>query len=157
MRVITVRNVQEALPTALVLLSAYGVQRDSRNGPVKLVTEPVATVYTNPTERVLFWGERDANPFFHLYESLWMLAGRNDIEPLTRYVKRIADYSDDGVTLNDAYGHRWRKYFLRDQLSIIVRRLREDPNDRRSILQMWDAYHDLDYSSKALPCKIGRA
>ena len=69
MKVLQVRNVHEALPRALQLLDREGIRRESRNGPV-IQGPPVATVYMHPWERVLFWPERDANPFFHLYESL---------------------------------------------------------------------------------------
>lgn len=84
------------------------VKRPSRNGPVLMIDEPVIATYTHPRERVLFNSARDANPFFHLYEALWMLAGRNDVAPLAYYAKNIANYSDDGKTLNGAYGYRWR-------------------------------------------------
>jgi hypothetical protein len=40
---------------------------------------PVVTCYSAPTQRVLFSPMRDANPFFHLMEALWMLAGRDDV------------------------------------------------------------------------------
>lgn len=83
-------------------------KENSRNGTVLVVDEPVIITYECPTERVLFNTARDANPFFHVYESLWMLAGRNDVEPLAYYNSRIANYSDDGKTFNGAYGYRWR-------------------------------------------------
>lgn len=85
------------------------VRRPSRNGPVLMIDEPVLITYTHPRERVLFNTARDANPFFHLYEALWMLAGRNDVAPLAYYNKRMAEFSDNGTTLNGAYGYRWRK------------------------------------------------
>src|SRR5262245_32113310 len=96
MRVIEARNVHEALPMALHLLDRVGQPRDSRNGPV-LIGPSISTVYNFPCERVLFWEERDANPFLHLYESLWMLCGRNDIQPLIRYSKQFEQYADEGV------------------------------------------------------------
>lgn len=157
MRVLNVRNVQEALPRALHLLDAIGVHRASRNGDV-LFGGSVSTVYSNPVERVIFHPERDANPFFHLYESLWMLVGRNDVAPLERYVKKSTDYSDDGETLHGAYGHRWRNAFLlgdsndTDQLQIIADRLRKDPDDRRCVLQMWNADRDLGRQGRDFPC-----
>ena len=73
MKVIRARNVHEALPEAVRYLALYGVEAESRNGKVLLAPEPVTTVYERPKERVLFWPQRDANPFFHFYEGLWML------------------------------------------------------------------------------------
>lgn len=145
MNVLTYRNVDEALPYALIHLDKHGVERDSRNGKVVMSPVPVATVYTNPCERVLFRPWRDANPFFHFYESLWMLAGRRDVAPLTRYVKRMASFSDDGETFNAAYGYRWRHATKDniDQLKILSSRLERNPDDRRCVLQIWTVKHDL--------------
>lgn len=144
MRVITCRNVHEALPLGLDLLAAEGYDRASRNGPVRIAPWPVATVYERPCERVIFWPERDANPFLHLYEALWMLRGRRDVAPLARYASRMREFSDDGETLHGAYGHRWLYYFGIDQLAAAVRRLRANKDDRRVVLGMWDAREDLD-------------
>lgn len=153
MKVFKVRNVHEALPIAIEYLQREGIRRDSRNGPVYQSPEPVTTVYEVPWERVLFWPERDANPFFHLYESLWMLAGRNDIAPLVKFTKQIAEYSDDGKTQNGAYGYRWRHvYDPTDQLRVIAETLQKNKDDRRCVLQMWDASTDLGSSSKDVPC-----
>ena len=153
MQVINARNVHDALPRALRLLDQEGIQRDSRNGPVIVIPEPVTVVYERPCERVLFWPQRDANPFFHLAEALWMLAGRNDVEVPARYAKHIASFSDDGETLHGAYGHRWRYHFGIDQLSYIAAQLKKDPNNRRCVLSMWDARTDLVRpDGKDLPC-----
>src|SRR5690349_8491532 len=134
MHVINARNVNYALAEGIHHLSEVGVKRESRNGPVMMAPTPVTTVYERPLERVLFWMERDANPYFHLYESLWMLAGRHDVAPLVRYDKQMQEYSDDGKILHAAYGHRWRKAFDVDQLELIARALKANPNDRRQVL-----------------------
>lgn len=165
MKVIEARNVHFAFARALNLLSEIGVARDSRNGPVLQAPCPVTTVYERPWERVLFWPERDANPFLHLYESLWMLAGRRDIAPLVRYAKNFVNYSDDGETMHGAYGARWRDHFSQydpihkeydtyDQLWQIAMTLKQDPTDRRCVLQMWDVSNDLGRNGKDLPCNL---
>ena len=156
MKVLSVRNGHEALAAGVNLLRSCGQYRTSRNGEVVLAPGPVTTVYSCPIERVIFWPERDANPFFHLYEALWMLSGRDDLAPLLSYVKQMREYSDDGVTLHGAYGKRWRAHFGLDQLSRIAWRLRHNPDDRRSVLQMWDAANDLDRArwGKDVPCNL---
>lgn len=126
------------------------VRRSSRNGDVLMIDEPVTITYTHPRERVLFNSARDANPFFHVYEALWMLAGRNDVAPVAYYAKQMKEYSDDGGTLNGAYGYRWRRgnpnpheHWTEDQLQIIINHLKADPNSRRAVLQMWNVEDDL--------------
>jgi thymidylate synthase len=116
---------------------------------------PVTTEYAHPEQRVVFWPQRDANPFFHLYEALWMLAGRNDLAPLMRYAKQMADYSDDGVFIRgSAYGHRWRTMFGMNQLEMIADELKKNPDSRRCVLQMWSTERDLGVISKDLPCNL---
>ncbi len=151
MQSIIARNVHQALPEVMYLLATQGIRRDSRNGPVLKVPGPVSICYEKPQERVMFWPERDANPFFHLLESLWMLTGRNDVKFVADIVPRMATFSDDGETLNAAYGFRWRGHFGFDQLPKIALALMDRYN-RRQVLQIWDAVGDLGSISKDLPC-----
>lgn len=115
---------------------------ETRNGTVLKAHEAVTVKYANPLNRVLLNANRDANPFFHVYESLWMLAGCNSVKPLHWFVRRMADFSDNGTTFNGAYGHRWR-IADNDQLTIIIDHLNKNPNSRRAVLQMWNVYDDL--------------
>jgi len=165
MIVLDARNVNYALPQGVTHLHAFGVREPSRAGDVLREVSPVTTIYQAPMERVLHHPWRDANPFFHLIEALWMLAGRDDLSTLTRYVTRFRDFSDDGVTVPGAYGKRWRDWFhpadgtsgSADQLDWVVRRLRDNPRDRRTVIQMWDAYVDpgrADNGSKDVPCNL---
>lgn len=141
------------------------VSSRSRNGNVSMIPEPVLITYQRPLERVLFNQARDCNPFALLYEALWMLAGRNDVESLAYYTKQFAEYSDDGRTLNGAYGYRWRaakgapnlwtsggepgksvRGYNRpgvDQLNLLVGHLKAQPDSRRAVLQMWNVEDDL--------------
>lgn len=162
MHVIHARNVAQALPLGVQLLSTEGVVGDSRNGPVVVANAPVTTVTEHPLERVLLHPGRDANPFFHLMEGLWMLAGRDDVAFLTRYAKQLAAYSDDGVTMHGAYGRRWLSWFMPlpegdgfNQLQWVIDELRANPDSRRCVIQMWDA--DIDplkaqAGGKDVPC-----
>lgn len=149
-------------------------KQSSRNGNVLLVEEPVLVTYSHPRERVLFNEARDANPFFHIYEAMWMLAGRNDLAPLTYFVKDFAKYSDDGKTLNGAYGYRWRysrfvdyqngvgdpypedvPWSRVDQLDLLVAHLKAQPDSRRAVLQMWNVEDDLLKISASCPTCLG--
>jgi thymidylate synthase len=154
MKIINARNVNDALLRGIDLFNdstQYRVQ-ESRNGNTYEALEPVTTVYKRPWERVCLVKQRDANPFFHYIEGLWMLAGRKDLKPLTYFVKSMKDFSDDEETLWGAYGWRWRDYFHKDQLDIIVKMLKTNPDDRRCVLQMWDANKDLNRQGKDVPC-----
>lgn len=138
MRVISVESVGMGLHDGLHHLYHHGCEEPSRNGSVVVSRTPVMTVYNNPLNRVLVSERRDANPFFHLFESLWMLAGKNDLAFPQKFVSTFGQFSDDGATLHGAYGYRWRNYFGYDQLPVIIAELKKDPKTRRAVLAMWD-------------------
>jgi thymidylate synthase len=148
------RGVSEALYHGIQVIQNTGVEVNTRNGKALEFPMPVCTEYTHSWERVLFYPQRDANPYFHFMESLWMLAGRNDVEWISQFNGRINNYSDDGITFHGAYGYRWRKHFGVDQLNIAKNRLVEYPNDRRVVIGMWDPYVDLTSTNTGVdyPC-----
>lgn len=154
MEVLTVTNVNTALNAGInYLLSwGWGHSEESRNGKVLVAPGPVCTVYRRPQERVLFSPTRDANPFFHLMESLWMLAGRNDVAYPAQFNSRLSKYSDDGKTFYGAYGYRWRAAFGYDQLLEIIAELKKNPTSRRCVLSMWNGMAEFeaeDYGLKS--------
>jgi hypothetical protein len=154
MRTITCNNVNEALVDGLWLLRSEGVLTESRNGPVLRAPGPVTTIYKRPNERVLFSAARDANPFFHLYECAWMLAGRNDTESVARFAKNMTMFGNDDGVMTGAYGFRWREHFGFDQVKAVVALLCKDRSTRRAVLGMWDPDWDLQTAekSKDVPC-----
>jgi thymidylate synthase len=140
MKVITALNVNDAIAQALPYLCSEGVREQSRNGRVLVAREPVTTVYELPKQRVIFSPTRNANPFFHLMESLWMLAGHNDLKFPMTFNKRFKEYSDDGEIIHGAYGHRWRRALGYDQLQVIATELQSNSQSRRCVLQIWDSH-----------------
>lgn len=146
------RNVNQAFSEIFWRLRTLNLQPEpTRNGPALVHPELVTTVYACPAERVLFHAGRDANPVFHLMESIWMLAGRNDVAFLQQFNQRMGDFSDDGKTFNAAYGHRWRVHFGRDQLHEVVKLLRRDPQTRQAVVQIWDSA-DLNRKTRDKAC-----
>lgn len=149
-----VRNVHDAFLQAMDDFTwEHNVDvQESRAGRTLEFDGPVVTTYLNPCERVLFLPERDANPFFHFMEGLWMLNGEERLDFLMHYNKGMEKFSDNGKTLNGAYGYRWKRFFTKNQLDVIVKRLKADPNDRRCVLTMWDCDKDLDRETLDTPC-----
>ncbi len=155
MRTIHARNVHDALPMGLDLLAVEGKEMKSRAGDVIELLSPVTTTYSSPLERCIFYQERDWSPFFFFMESLWMLAGRNDVEWLLPYNKRMAEYSDDGKKFHGAYGYRWRYHWSFDQLEKTIKHLEKNPDSRRAVITMWDPSYDLivdETVGKDYPC-----
>lgn len=155
MHVIHANSAQHALEQGVDLLLEHGITSDSRNGPVIRSHCPVVTCFHWPRNRVIESATRKCNPFLHLFESLWMLAGREDISFITQFAENFKNYSDDGLTMNGAYGYRWKTYFGYDQLESVIDVLRKDPGTRRAVMSMWDPVKDLrNTQSKDLPCNL---
>lgn len=153
-------NVNGAFDKGWELLHHRGELESSRNGPVLVAPGPVTTIYTEPRERVLFFPARDANPFLHFFESLWMLDGRNDVAFLDEFTKNFRQFSDDGETLSGAYGYRWaygKDGRGSDQIQKVVHILREDPSSRRAVITMWERGDLWDQKSKDIPCNLSVA
>lgn len=150
---IVVSNVNEALYRGVQLLASCRNIVAPRGMRTLEHPTPVVTEYHYPTDRVLFHPERDANPFFHLFEALWMLAGRDDVKFLRYFNKRMELYSDDGTSLHGAYGYRWRFAFKYDQIETAVRTLMKDKSSRRCVIGMYSPILDgKDYEGKDVPC-----
>ena len=163
MRVVYAHNVNDAFYGGLNMLKRDGIRQNSRAGYVLVMPFPVVTVYEKPQQRVLFHTKRDANPFFHLFESLWMLAGWNNAHWLDQFVHDFSErFAEEDGRIHGAYGHRWLRHFdmegggedrrLPNQLDTIVELLKKNPDDRRIVLTMWDPVADLGVTKKDVPC-----
>lgn len=155
MYLIKATNLTDAYYQGLALIDKEGYLADSRNGKVLKFPRPVVTSYEYPKEHVLFDAARDANPFFHMFEAMWMLGGSNNVAFVGQFAKQMYSYSDDGKTLHGAYGHRWRNHFKVDQLDLAIYELTKNPLSRRVVLGMWDPYIDplvAEAGGKDVPC-----
>lgn len=149
--VVRARNVNEALPIALVY-ARDGVPRTSRGMEVVRIPGMFTTVYDRPEERVLFDEDRDANPFFHLMESMWILSGSRTVALPAYFLPRITAYSDDGRIFHGAYGWRLREAFGFDQIKCAIDTLRGNPETRQVVMSIWHPMLDLGKTSKDIPC-----
>lgn len=125
-----------------------------------LVEPTVLTLY-NPKKRVLFDWDRDANPFFHVMETVWMFAGSNDSGFPSKFNSTYARYAEADGLVHGAYGKRWRDHFQprelfprfrMDQIQLAIAMLKKNAEDRRVVLSMWDTTEDLGASKNDLPC-----
>lgn len=128
-------------------------EQNSRNGPVLRVPDPVILRLDYPHQRVLFDPTRKANPYFHVMEFIWMMAGDNSTNWISQFNKGFKSYAEPDGLHHGAYGHRWREHFGHDQINTAVAELRRDPESRRVVIAMWDPTADQGSKGKKdLPC-----
>lgn len=154
-------NVNEALLVLSQHLLSEGAVVDSRAGMTKEMTFQHFTL-NYPLEREILVPGRKANLAAQIAETMWVLSGRADVEWLSAYLPRAADFSDDGETWRAGYGPRLRRWWGHDprtaasntyvdQLRQVVRLLNEDATTRRAVMSLWDPASDYT-SSKDIPC-----
>ena len=139
----------------------------SRDGEVKEIMD-VKTHILNPYRRCVGGYERNANIFFLLAEAMWIALGKKDVQFLTFFNKKMAEYSDDGETFHAPYGYRLRHWGIRtedkfvedglgaskgyDQVIDAIKILAENPNTRQVVMEIWNPNFDLGYKTKDIPC-----
>jgi thymidylate synthase len=137
----------EALPAICADLLENGMENGSRNGRVKEFLNS-RIVLLDPQQRYVLSDGRKCDVFAQIAETMWVLAGRNDIEWLSAYLPRAKDYSDDGQTWRAGYGRRIRHWDCNpgdpglDQLAYVVDTLREDPLSRQAVIGIWEPVTD---------------
>lgn len=109
------------------------------------------TCLQRPLERYLFAPHRHHDITAQFAESMWVLAGRNDIEWLRRYLPRAPAFSDDGVTWRGGYGPRLRRWAGVDQIDAVRKLLLSDRNSRQAVMVLFDPALDFQ-PSKDIPC-----
>jgi thymidylate synthase len=110
------------------------------------------TVLERPAERFVFVPGRNNDPFAQIAEALWVMAGRDDLAWLSRYLPRAPEFSDDGSTWRGAYGPRLRRWGGNvDQFDAVRKVLLDDHKSRRAVMNLFDPA--ADYArSRDIPC-----
>lgn len=165
-------SLQHAFIWLLQDILDHGQEVDVRGNKTKEFTH-LAFKVTNGKGRVMNVPHRNNDIFAQVAETLWVLAGRNDIGFLSYYLPRAADFSDDGKTWRAGYGPRlraWPKYQVVesahedsfnhgglyrervDQIAEVVNLLRNDPHTRQATISIWDPAEDWVDNSKDIPC-----
>lgn len=148
---IKARNAPEAYTEALQAMRLNAEKYPSRNGTVMAMPCPVVLEITNPLERVIYDPIRMCNPYFHVMEFVWVMAGMNDVNWIEQFNKGYRAYAEDNGLVHGAYGHRWYTHFKTNQLLSVWQLLRDDPSTRRAVIGMWDPQADLQVK-RDLPC-----
>lgn len=92
----------------------------------------------NPRAR-LSRTESRGKVFSCLGELLWYLAGTNDLEFICYYILRYREDSEDDKTIYGGYGPRLFNKRGQDQIANVLRILKENPNSRRAVIQLFDS------------------
>jgi len=85
-------------------------------------------------------------------ELMWYLNGSDSLDFIEYYIKDYNKYSDDGISLEGAYGPRvFGDIEGRNQFDNIIELLTAKPSTRQAVIQIFDR-KDLQKSSRDVPC-----
>lgn len=108
----------------------------------------VSMTIMDPRATYIISESRGLNPSFATAELAWILSGSNSAKVIGMFNRAWLAFSDDGETLNGAYGHR-----LRDSISNIISLLKKDPDSRQAVANIWDNTKDATSKrTKDRPC-----
>lgn len=146
----------------MTLHDDFDYQSAPRGKPIKELIAPSFTLM-NPRNRLILNPLRAVNYGFAVGELCWYVRGENDLATMLYYNKRMGQFSDDGKTINSAYGKRmFRNRWVgtgpvRSQLDDVIAELKKDPESRRAVMHInepEDLYNAANYGSKDVPCTM---
>jgi thymidylate synthase len=144
------RNISFATIAGLSDVLKVGKPIEVRGSRVRELRNRV-TILQRPRERCLFLPNRGNDVIASLAETIWVLAGRDDIEWLSTFLPRAHKFSDDGTTWRGAYGPRLRNWNGVDQIAECLRLLLEEVSSRRAVMSLFDPQRDF-VTSMDIPC-----
>ena len=133
-------DINTALPVLMGALQS-SPEFGSRAGNTKELRH-IGITLDLPWQREIVLESRKANVAAQIAETMWVLAGRNDVAWLQNYLPRAADFSDDGRRWRSGYGPRLRNFNGVDQLAYVVNTLKANPHSRQAVINLWDPVVD---------------
>lgn len=118
-------------------------------------------VLENPRNRIVVSPAREPNYGFGVGEFLWYVTGKQDLDTMLYYNKRMKKFSDDGKTLNSAYGHRMFSYVKNEngidtwttQWEAALKKLSNDRDTRQAVIHI-NQPHDQVKLTRDVPCTL---
>lgn len=129
----------------------YGLSRDG--GVVAECTNTV-TYIEDPTRNIVKSPDRKMPMRYAVGELLWYLSGSNRLADISTFSKVWERMSDDGETVNSAYGYRIFEKFGFDQFDFIAQLLRDEPHSRQAVIHIKDPRNYAKHPTADVPCTI---
>lgn len=141
----------EAFDEWYEILSNQKYNQPSRVGTVVGEVLNAVTVIEDPTRGIILSDIRKMPMRYAVGELLWYLSGSNKLADIEAYSDFWKDITDDGQTLNSAYGHRIFHKFGFDQWEYVKQKLMADEFSRQAVIHIKEANNEI---TKDTPCTI---
>lgn len=144
--------------TTTLLSLSDGSLQNSRLGDTRELLHTILTI-RDPRNRWIHSRMPGINPAFAIAEVFWILSGSKKASGINFWNPALPRYAGGGDEYHGAYGYRLRSQFSFDQIEKAYEAIRENPNTRQVVLQIWDATTDFPIDngkprSPDIPCNI---
>lgn len=114
---------------------------------------------SDPTQKWVTNRKPGMSIAFALAETFWILNGSNDANVINYWNPSLSKFTGQTSTYHGAYGERIRHNQGFDQLERAYLALKNNPNSRQVVIQIWDAKLDMPLEDGApqdsdIPCNI---
>jgi thymidylate synthase len=130
------------------MVNECGEVVNSRIGKTKHITD-FTIIVEDPYHNICLDKTRNLSLRYVLGELKWYLSGSNKVADIGPYAKMWYALTDDGETVNSAYGYRIFHKFGFDQLQYCIDKLKSNPYDRQCVIHIKEASNT---PTKDTPC-----
>lgn len=148
---IVTQTATEAWEKWFDLLKSLNNPQPSRVGTVIGEVLNAVTIIADPSRGIVHSKIRNMPMRYALGELMWYLSGSNKLKDIEKYSEFWKNISDDGETLNSAYGYRIFHQFGFDQWEYVKDKLTKDTFSRQAVIHIKDASN---VPTKDTPCTI---
>lgn len=134
-KLIMAETATDAWESCFRVIMSEGETVESRIGTTKHLTN-VMVVMNHPERGVCLSPVRNMSLRYMLGELQWYMSGSNKVSDIAKFGKMWKDLSDDGETVNSAYGYRIFHQFGFDQLQHCIDKLKKNPYDRQAVIHI---------------------
>ena len=145
---IVCETVTQAFEIAYALVETSGEIVESRIGKTKHLTD-ITFAVQDPYHNICVNKARNLSLRYLLGEIGWYMSGSNKVSDIGKYARMWYDLTDDGETVNSAYGYRIFHKFGFDQLQYCIEKLKKNPYDRQAVIHIKEASNA---PTKDTPC-----
>lgn len=128
-----------------------GEPHESRAGTVVDELINAVIIVEDPRKNFVMSPIRNLSIQYAVGELMWYLSGSNRLSDIRQFGKFWDSISDDGYTLNSAYGHRIQHKFGFDQWEHCKNLLKADSYSRQAVIHIKDADNT---PTKDTPCTV---
>lgn len=138
----------------LVKQAQDGMTAQSRDGDVVGEILCATSCITDPTRNIVHSLDRKLPIRYAVGELLWYLSGTDSLASIENFSKVWERMSDDGATVNSAYGKRIFSKYGFDQMDYCYRVLKEHPESRQAVIHIKDPVDYTEHPTKDVPCTV---